>query len=255
MKLLAFIQMHNEVEKGNLLRCLENCRQWADDIVIYDDASTDDSVNVARRYTSHIIEGKVNCHQEELFHKQQLLEYAITLSPDWIMWIDCDEILDRSGTQGGLRELTETASPETLAYGFREANLWRSQTYVRTDGPFSTAWFVRLWRVVPKMYIQTAVGLDRPSYPCHITDFVESDFKVIHYHFCEYKRLMWGAGFGYKTKTELQEIAKGNFIFDERNCKCYRIPNEWFPIENVPTGNWPEPKPIPLEDMKVYDDL
>jgi hypothetical protein len=92
VKLVAFIQMFNESSRGNLRRCLGNCKQWADDIVIYDDASTDDSVAVAREYTDHIIVGKENCFRRELYHKEELLEYALTLSPDWIFWIDCDEI-------------------------------------------------------------------------------------------------------------------------------------------------------------------
>ena len=102
-KIVAFIQMYNEADKGNLERCLINCKQWADDIVIYDDASTDNSVEVAQKYTKHIIRGKVNKFCAELDHKQQLLELALTLNPDWIMWMDCDEILDRKGTLGGLQ--------------------------------------------------------------------------------------------------------------------------------------------------------
>ena len=67
MKIVAFIQMYNESSKGNLERCLVNCKQWADDIVIYDDASTDDSVEVAEKYTEHIIRGEVNNFYEELY--------------------------------------------------------------------------------------------------------------------------------------------------------------------------------------------
>ena len=99
--------MYNEADKGNLERCLINCKQWADDIVIYDDTSTDNSVEVAQKYTKHIIRGKVNNFCAELDHKQQLLELALTLNPDWIMWMDCDEILDRKGTLGGLHVLAE----------------------------------------------------------------------------------------------------------------------------------------------------
>lgn len=255
MKLIAFIQMHNEAERGNLVRCLDNCRQWADDIVIYDDGSTDNSVEVARRYTSHVICGQPNCFVRELFHKQQLLEYALSLNPNWIFWIDCDEIVDRAGTLGGLRALAECAPSETMAFGFREVNLWRSETYARTDGLFTGAWFVRLWRVVPDMKIKTEKGLDRRSYPSHIDSFSESDIKVIHYKFCDYKKLLWGAGLGLLSRNELQSVAKDNFILNENKCACYRVPGEWFPPENIPPDNWSEPKPIPLGDIRAYGEL
>lgn len=253
--MIAFMQMHNEVERGNLTRCLDNCRQWADDIVIYDDGSTDASVEVARTYTSHILHGDERCFTKELFHKQQLLEYALGLHPDWIFWIDADEIVDRVGTTGGLRQLAEQAPAEVNAYGFREINLWRSQTYYRVDGPFSTARFVRLWRVIPGMHIKTAYGLDRPSYPSHITAFTESSIQVIHYKFADYKKLLWGTGWGMKTRQELQSLAKDNFIFNESNCQCSKVPLDWFPIENVPNDEWPAPKPIPLDQLAAYGEL
>jgi glycosyltransferase involved in cell wall biosynthesis len=255
MKILAFLQMHNEVESGNLVRCLDNCKRWADDIVIYDDASTDSSIEVASKYTTHILRGAVNNIREELFHKQQLLQYALTLQPDWIMWLDCDEILDRNGTNGGLRKLAESASPDIQAFGFAELQLWRSETYYRTDGLFSTQRFIRLWRVVPDMNIATAVGLDLPSYPRHIKKFTNSVINVIHYHFCDYKRMLWHAGLGNASREELQKIALNHFIIDERPCVCKKVPIDWFPAENIPSGTWPEPKSVALCDIKSYCEL
>lgn len=248
--------MNNEVEKGNLRRCLDNCRQWADDIVIYDDGSTDDSVAVASEYTDHIILGETRDFTRELFHKDRLLQYALTLKPDWIFWIDADEILDREGTVGDLRKLAEEAPPEVEACSFFLVNLWRSETYYRTDGPFATEWFIRLWRVVPGMHIKAEVGLDRPSYPSHIKNPVRSSIRMLHYHFADYKKMLWGAGLGLKSKEELQEIVrKGHFILDERNLLCHLVPTEWFPPENVPKREWPTPKAVSLEEMKVYDEL
>jgi len=255
VNLCGFLQIHNESERGNLRRCLNNMRQFCDDICIYDDGSTDDSVAVCREYTPHVILGGTRDFQRELFHKQQLLEYALTLNPDWIFWQDADEVVDRFGTTGGLRRLAETARLDIKAYGFKEVNMWRSERWARDDGAWGPPWFVRLWRVVPGMHIQTAEGLDRPSYPCHIKTYSQSTIRVVHYKFSDYKRLLWGAGLGNMTTEEFQKYAVGNFILDESNCKCYRVPDEWFPVENVPTGEWPEPTPIPISELKAYRDL
>jgi len=43
MKIVAIMQLKDELDKGNLVRCLNNARLWADDIVIYDDCSSDGS--------------------------------------------------------------------------------------------------------------------------------------------------------------------------------------------------------------------
>jgi len=101
MKLVVNLQMYNEVVLGNLERCLENVKQYADEIVIYDDASTDNSIEVASEYTDHIIHGEVHNVCQELAHKQLMLDYSMKLGADWVFWIDADEILDRNGTLGG----------------------------------------------------------------------------------------------------------------------------------------------------------
>ena len=83
MKLLAFLTIFNEVTKGNLVRCLKNCIRWADDIVVYDDASTDHSVDFCRRYTEHVIQGTENrwTKGQEMHNKAEQLEYALKAEP------------------------------------------------------------------------------------------------------------------------------------------------------------------------------
>jgi len=250
----GFVQCFNESERGNIRRCLENMRQFCDEICFYDDASTDDSVKVAREYTPHIIEGDKHCFQRELFHKQLLLEYALKLNPRWIWWQDCDEILDRKGTEGDLRQLAEHAPAEVEAYSFFLVNLWRSETFARTDGLFATEWFIRLWRVIPEMHIKAEVGLDRPSYPCHIRNPVRSSIRMLHYHFVDYKRLLWSS-VGGLTREELVEAAKSHFILDQRNLQCHRVPVDWFPKENVPCDRWKKPRSVPFEEMKTWRDI
>lgn len=259
MRIVAFIQMYNEVTRGNLERCLKNCKQWADDIVIYDDASTDDSVVVAKKYTKYIIQGVVNNLCKELAHKQQLLEYALTLNPDWIMWVDCDEILDRAGTSSGLRKLAEdNLSTDVDAFSFHQTNLWRSQTYYRVDTLFDKGWFVRLWRVKEGISFFVEHGLHRMLYPKTINKILRSDIRIIHYGFSDYKKTLDHIGavpkYGW-TKETFARLAPTNWILNETKCKCHLVPKEWFPVENIPTGVWEEPKPRSIESLKSYEEL
>lgn len=255
VKIVAFIQMYNESTLGNLVRCLENCKQWADEIVIYDDASTDDSVEVARRYTEHIILGKVNNHSAELEHKQELLEYALKLQPDWIMWIDCDEILDRDATMGGLRELAENALDNEDAFAMQELNLWRSESWGRSDSLFEKGWFVRLWRVKSPMYFNVLGGVHLRLFPITIKVTVQSSFRVIHYGFADYKKMMVKIGAHQFTKEQLVANATTNWILNETDCRCYLVSDSVFPEENVPTRTWPKPHQIPLNSLLTYDQI
>ena len=66
--------------QANLYRCLENCKEWASEIIIYDDKSTDDSVKLAKKYTKHIILGEKNEWTKETFHKQKILNYIHNMS-------------------------------------------------------------------------------------------------------------------------------------------------------------------------------
>ena len=261
MKIIAFIQMYNEVTKGNLERCLINCKQWADDIVIYDDASTDNSVEVAKKYTEHIIRGEVNNFYEELDHKQQLLTYALSLKPDWIMWVDCDEILDRNGTLGGLRDLAERGLEMDIdAYCFHETNLWRSETYYRTDTLFDKGWFVRLWKVKPGMTFLVETGLHKILFPRTIREdnIVRSDIRVLHYGFADYKYTLEHIGAipaeGWNKDT-FRKLAPENWILNETECMCHKVPIAWYPDENLPEDIWEEPKPRLIESLKSYDEL
>jgi glycosyltransferase involved in cell wall biosynthesis len=71
-------------EEGNIRRCLESVR-WADEIVVVDSFSTDDTVALAREYT-----GKV--YQHEYPGTSRQVERGIGYATgDWIFVIDADE--------------------------------------------------------------------------------------------------------------------------------------------------------------------
>lgn len=255
MKLTAIIRVFNEVYKGNLERCLKNCQKWADEIVIYDDGSTDSSVEVARRYTPHILLGGINNVYHEQLHQRDLVKYAIDNGADWIMWIDADEILNRVGTNGGLRTLAETGVAD--AYSFHQVNLWRGNAYRRVDTLFDQGWFCRFWRVIPGLEYIAKEGAHGTNYPTSIKseDIVRSDIEVIHYGFSDYKHVLTKIGVLQIDDHEVfLRVAENNWIIDETNCTCLRVPDEDFPEENIP-DYCPEPKPIPISELKTFREL
>jgi len=244
--------MYNEVEKGNLVRCLKNVKQWADDIVIYDDASTDDSVEVARKYTKHILQGSTNNFEKELYNKQALLEYALTLRPNWIVSIDCDEILDSIATNGGLRRLANTVESSVDAVTFNLINLWRSETYARVDGDFDKFWRCRLWRVTNGISFSPQPGLHKRLCPSTIKNEIRTYLQFIHYGYANYNDVVVKHGFDNFGSVQFQEAARRSWIFNEEMCECYEVPLGLFPTENRPTTVYPRPQAKRISELVAY---
>ncbi|TDT44347.1 (heptosyl)LPS beta-1,4-glucosyltransferase [Halospina denitrificans] len=105
-KLSATIITYNEAD--NIGACLESLVPVADEIIVLDSGSTDDTVAIARRYTEHVT---VTDWPGFGIQKQRALERA---TGDWVLSIDADERV----TPYLAREINHTlaASPSAEAY-------------------------------------------------------------------------------------------------------------------------------------------
>lgn len=221
MKLVGYLMQYNESSRGNLHRCLENLSAYCDDIVVYDDCSTDDSLAAIRQYTDHVIEGAHNDFNRETLHRQELLVLALSLGPDYIFWLDADETLDRAGTDGGLRELCERGG----SWSFEEVTLWRSTAWRRMDY-LGKGRFNRLWKNNGQLGIQVQDGLHRQLYPHGLGLVHEAPHRVLHYGYATKEaierrwreRTALEVPFGFRSKG-----------LDERNMTLEPVPQEWFP--------------------------
>lgn len=191
-KIICFVQIYNELEKGNLERFVKHIKPHVDEIVAYDDGSTDGSYEYMQKHTNHIIRGCKNSFKKELFNKQRLLEYALTLEPDFILWMDCDEVLSEGAN---LQKVCNWAKNKRLdGVEMREINLWRSKTWHRTDSLYDLGWYVRLWTVRPGIRFECQDGLHLPQFPSTIRrERVHrmNGISVIHYGFSDFKQLAY----------------------------------------------------------------
>ena len=231
MKIVGYLMQYNESSRGNLHRCLENLATYCDEIVVYDDASTDDSLSVIDQYTDHIIEGTVNDFRNETSHRQQLLELALSLSPDYVFWLDADETLDRGGTEGGLRALCEKGG----SWSFREVNLWRSTAWQRKDY-LGNGVFTRLWKNTGDLNIKPSYGLHKQLYPLHLGPTQVSDIQVIHYGYATKeaieRRWVERTELGVPTGFRRQGIDETNMV-----------------LEPVSNDIFPKPQPVKYHPM------
>jgi len=104
-------------EQDVLADCLDSVR-WADEIVVYDTGSTDETVEIARRYTDKVVEG----YWDEDFAaaRNRALEHATS---DWVLSMDADEVFESQGST--LRK--RLAQGQCSQYGIRVVNVGKSQ--------------------------------------------------------------------------------------------------------------------------------
>lgn len=113
-------------EARHLAAALESVA-WADEIVVVDGGSSDDTVAVARRYTDRVI-----CRDWPGFGPQK--NYAASLATnDWILTLDADERVTPT-LAAAMRE-TLAGDPSAAAYRMRRLS-WHLGRWVR-----STDWY------------------------------------------------------------------------------------------------------------------
>ena len=126
-----------------LERALDLCSQ----VYVLEDHSTDETPGICRSFGDRVVlfsspfEGL-----DEARDKNYLLDKVIAARPDWVLWIDGDEVLERSGPEQ-LRVAADRAGSEIASYRLRIAYLWDDCRQVRVDGlwgRFSRASFFRL---------------------------------------------------------------------------------------------------------------
>lgn len=240
MKIAAFTQLHNELEKGNLenwFRCVDVC----DYIYIYDQASTDGSFDVYNKYAhkTTVIKAPVNDFKRELLCKQKLYNLLSEQTPDvdWILWLDGDLLLDgRLLANGGslLRGLCNYGDVSKInGFLFGHYNLWRSDTHYRTDLEYHGLhcnWFP-LWKNTKNLQFSKVEQLHQPQYPINIAGIARCNFSVIHRGFATDYQLMNKYNI---YKSHGQKGWDLDRLLDEETLTTLRLPDgllpQWFNV-------------------------
>lgn len=121
-------------EAANIAACIESL-SWADEIVVVDSGSTDETVAIAKRYTEKVF---VETWQGQGRQKNRAAELA---SGPWILSVDADERVSSELA----REIRQAvASGDAAVYAMRRKNLYKGQ-WVRHCGWWPD-WVKRLFR-------------------------------------------------------------------------------------------------------------
>jgi len=247
MKICGFVQTYNGTEHGDIQRCITNLKRFCDYTVVYDDGSTDASVDFCLKNNCNVLRGGDNDFLNETQHKQKLLEFALNLYDDidWFFWLDDDEILDRNGCLS-IRQFLGDAKHDS--YSMRELNLWRSESWERTDYP-GRSHFCRAWKNSGRLNFPQSHGLHKCVVPPGLSP-ADTKFNVIHYGYSSQDRIeeRWVSRNRLGVPIKLSNRHKQ---FDESVANFQKIPDDLFPEENIPIPEHEPPSPAQWSDV-VY---
>lgn len=131
-KLTLSMIVRNE-ENRYLKEVLNSCRQYIDSAVIIDDCSTDNTIEICKELLRgiplKIIENETSSFNNETNLRKQQWYETISTNPDWILFLDADEIFEDK-FKDEVKNLMNDF--DTDAYLFRLYDFW-SETHFRDD--------------------------------------------------------------------------------------------------------------------------
>lgn len=196
MLIYGFLRCRNEVLSGNLGQCIRGLQAVCDRVLVCDDGSVDGSPEVATalgadvvvRHDGPCIARENDCRQEFMDHVHALVAQDELAKPDWLLWMDADEVLDRQAADGTIASLGYpsvtlrdwiAARPDTCG----------AASFPQVQLVLSPAWMlpvhescIRLWRYTPDLAFAKHVGPHgrrAPKAACH--GIQDAPFLVLHY--------------------------------------------------------------------------
>lgn len=234
MKIVGMCQVYNELQTGNLKRCLEHYSKMCDELVLLDDASTDGSDKILKEYSHHIITNKENNWERNLetLNKSLLLEKTLELEPNWIISFDCDEMFEKHVAQNIRTILTEVNLPtvprKVNSMKFNWINLWLSERWYRIDGNLGMISPPRIWRNLGKniMGIDVVEGLHKRLWPeaIEVNSVHLTNLNLIHYSSCS------EAHFYRKIANYLRLHPAGNYrsLLETDKIRLCEVDDNWY---------------------------
>lgn len=157
-------------EEKKIGKCLESIK-WADEIVIIDSGSTDSTLDIALKYTDKII---VREDWEGFGVQRQRAESAA--SNDWVMVIDCDEIITEA-LKNEILNLLPTLNDNSVIYLNRLTNF--NKQFVHYSG-----WYPdRIARIYNRTQYRYNGKLVHESLACKGCERVEAKNDLLHFQY------------------------------------------------------------------------
>ena len=215
MKLIAIMRVKDEI--GLIRESLARLSQLADEIVILDNGSTDGTQDVYREFPK-----VVQVLQTEGFNegrdKIMLLEAAKARQPDWLIFLDADEIFEKHLSRS---DLDRYMKMKRERIDFRFCHFWLDREHYRVGRKFflySLQPLRCLWRNSERAYFQDQVihndiikGITKWSY--------FSPYRIKHYGYADKEKI--------KAKLKLYRSIDGDrrdYDYLDPDQRVWRLP-------------------------------
>ncbi|MFC5403518.1 glycosyltransferase [Cohnella soli] len=182
-KLTAMLQVRNEQGKY-LEQVLDQLSAFADELVIVDDASEDDTPEICRRYPKvvRLVELPRPLFGEEWKLRTLLWQAAMSTEPDWLLSVDADELYEERAV-ASMRSLIDQDRYDWVAFRFHD--FWNGLTHYRDDELWNihtrpTMTLVRAILGFPCPYPQRDHHVPRLPYSYAALPGLETDLRVKH---------------------------------------------------------------------------
>lgn len=133
-RFLCAMRVKNEASHiGEVIeRVLPLCRQ----VFVFDDHSSDQTVEVCRAFGNRVVVFQSPFEGfDEARDKNYLLQKVVEANPEWVLWIDGDEVLESRGAEI-VRDAADNAHSGIAGFSLKVAYVWNDPQHVRVDGIF-----------------------------------------------------------------------------------------------------------------------
>jgi glycosyltransferase involved in cell wall biosynthesis len=142
MKIVGLMRVKNEARW--ITRCVESLYPLCDEVLVFDDHSTDGTPDLCRAAGAHVHNSAFS-GIDEARDKDFLLAMARERCADWGFFLDGDEILE----DGWVDHIRALAEGKPNSYTFRFIYLWDRENLQRVDGVYARMWRQSMFRMAP----------------------------------------------------------------------------------------------------------
>ena len=162
MKSKTVIMYRIKNEERWIKQSIESIYDLCDEIVIFDDNSTDNTKTICSQFDKVVdIHTKTDSSFDEARDRNFLLNMALKRKPDVLLSLDGDEIF-LPGSGKIIREELDILYPDAQVFELQLLTLWDNPIQMRFDGAFSSFWQKRMFRLKDQ---PTDLRINESPYP------------------------------------------------------------------------------------------
>ena len=126
-------------EEINIERCLQSIYGWVKDIFVVDSYSTDNTIEITKKYTNQIYKRQFKNHAEQFNWALGNLK----IETEWILRLDADEIVTKELRNELIEKLYKL--PNDISGLYTKRRVYFLDRWIKHGG-YYPIWFLRIWR-------------------------------------------------------------------------------------------------------------